>query len=299
MKLKFVDKKEFYSVFSHISDEEKDYASDFIDAEYDFGDFEVKYSYFAGCIILRYFSPDAGYHFDAPFSISNSCDEASAFIAISEYCKAEAIAETIVGIEPDSLDLMLRGAEKYSLCEDEDGTLAVRIITECMECEYLPEILYDDVYLGEFADSYADKYEEIIKNANLNCHYSYNVLDDIPNGKGVDFIKNAREEFERSESMTFAATVMKEGENRFVGEGVIYAFDGRGGASVAFRVHPDYHRRGIATKIFRGLLLIAKDIGLKEITAEVKNENTPSLGLLSKFASGEKREDKVIFKFSV
>ena len=170
MKLKFVGKNEFYSVFSYISDEEKEYASDFVDTDYDFGDFEVKYSYCCGCIILRYFSPDAGYHFDAPFPISGSCDEAAAFIAISEYCKAEAIPETVVGIEPDSLDLMLRGAEKYSLCEDEDGTLAVRIITECMECEYLPEVLYDDVYLGEFADSYADKYEEIIKNANLNCH---------------------------------------------------------------------------------------------------------------------------------
>ena len=125
------------------------------------------------------------------------------------------------------------------------------------------------------------------------------MLEDIPNGKGIDFIKNAREEFERSESMTFAATVMEGGENRFVGEGAIYAFDGRGSACVAFRVHPDYHRRGIATKIFNGLLRIAKEIGLKKIIAEVKSENTPSLNLLSKFARGERKEDKVVFEFSV
>lgn len=299
MKLKFVDRNEFYRVFDKLTAEETEAASEFIDSDYDFGDFEVAYSYCSGCMLLRYYSSDAGYHFDAPFPLVEDASEGDAFFAISEYCKTEGIAETVVGIDPSLLDSMLRGAERYSLAEDEDGTLAVRIITECMDTEFLPEALYEDVYLGEFADSYAPKYEELLKNANLNCHFGYNILDDIPNGTGIDFIRNAKEEFERAESMTFAATIYENGKNVFVGEGTLYAFDGRGCASVAFRVLPEFHRRGIGRKIFMALRTIAGDIGLKKIIAEVKTENVASLSLLSKLGEGVDLGDKTVFTFEV
>ena len=299
MKLKFVSKNEFYNVFSWLSPEEIEASREFVDADYDFGGFEVAYSYCCGCMLLRYYSDDAGYHFDAPFPITEDACEEKAFVAISEYCKMEAIPETVVGIEPALLDCMLRGAEKYSLARDEDGTFAIRIITECMNCEFLPETLFEDVYLGEFSDSYAEKYEKLLKNENLNCHFGYNILDDIPNGNGLDFIKNARNEFEKSESMTFAATVYDNGENVFVGEGALYGFDGRGSASVSFRVLPELHRRGIGTKIFNGLRKIAREIGLKRLIAEVKEQNLASLALLSKLGRGEKHGEKVVFCFEV
>ena len=295
MKLKFVENSCFYSTFESLGAEEKESAREFVETVYDFGDFEVMYSYCAGCIILRYYSEDAGYHFDAPFPISNDADERAAFEAISEYCRLEAIPETVVGILPELLDDMLRGAENYSLGEDDDGTFAVKIITECMSCEFMPEIMVDDVYLGEFADKYASKYEDLIKNANLNCHFGYNLLEDMPFGDGMDFVNNAREEFERSESMTFAVTLEENGENIFVGEGTLYAFDGRGSALMAFRVLPDYHGRGIGRKTLIGLMRIAKELGLKNVVAEVKNENVPSVNLLSKFAKGKKKTEKTVF----
>lgn len=299
MKLKFVDNSEFYSAFLGIGDDEKETLDEFLESDYDFGDFEVKYSFCSGCLIMRYYSDEAGYHFDAPFPISENADEAAAFKAISDYCVAEAIPETVVGIDPCVIELMLRGAEKYSLGEDDDGTLAVRIITECMECEELPEVLCDDVYLGEFAEKYASKYEELLKNENLNCHFGYNILDDMPDGTGKDFVDNAKKEFERNESMTFAATIYDNGENVFVGEGTLYAFDGRGNACVSFRVLPEHHGKGIGTKIFKGLMQIAESIGLKRVVAEVKKENAASLSLLSKFSAGKEYPDKIAFEFDV
>lgn len=297
MKLKFVEAERFYDLYNNLTEEEISFSREFIETDYDFGDFEVMYAYHKGCILLRYYSDDAGYHFDAPFPISDFADVPEAFAAISEYCKLEAVPETVVGVEPDWLDCMLRGAKRYSIREDDDGSFAVKIITECADAEFLPEILYDDVYLGEFADSYAKEYERLLKNANLNCHFGYNILDDMPNGTGMDFIKNARNEFENSESMTFAATVMEDGNNVFVGEGALYAFDGRGGASVAFRVLPEFHGRGIGKKIFLGLMKISKCIGLERLTAEVKKQNEPSLRLLSKFGSGEICGETVRFVF--
>lgn len=298
MKLKFVERNEFYSTFS-LTSQEAELASDFIEADYVFGDFEVLCSYYAGCMIIRYYSDDVGYHFEAPFPLSTDACEADAFVAISEYCKAEAIPETVIGIAPALLDAMLRGAKRYSASEDEDGTYAVRIVTECMECEFLPEALCEDLYLGEFADCYADKYEELLKNENLNCHFGYNILDDIPNGTGMDFIKSAREEFERAESMTFAATIYESGRNVFVGEGTLYAFDGRGSACASFRVLPEFHRRGIGTKIFKALMNIAKDIGLERLIAEVKPENKASLALLSALGEPVDLGEKIRFVFEV
>ena len=235
---------------------------------------------------MRFYADDVGYHFEAPIPISNSADVGKAYEVISEYCVAEAIAETVVGIPPEEKDLMLRGAKRYSEGEDEDGNLAIRIVTECMGCDDLPETMIDDVYLGEFALSYADEYEKLIKNVNLNVHFGYNILDDIPDGDGKAFVENARGEFEKGESMTFAATVLSErGENIFVGEGCLYAFDGRAEASASFRVLPEFHRRGIGTKIFRGLLKIGKDIGLERIKCDIKTENKASLALMERFAA--------------
>lgn len=299
MRLKFADSESFYTTFSSLTEEETAATREMVLSGDEFDGFEVAYSYFDGCIIMRYYSDDAGYHFEAPMPIRDGADVEGAYVAISEYCVGEAIVETVVGIPPEELDYMLRGADRYSLAEDEDGTLAVRIITECMECEFMPETMYDDVYLGEFASSYAPKYEKMLKDANLNCHFGYNILDDIPNGTGMDFIENARAEFERSESITLAATVDENGENVFVGEGVLYAFDGRGKACVSFRVLPEYHRRGIGRKIFSGLLGVAKQIGLKKVVAEVKKENLPSLNLLFGFAEGEEKTDKIVFEFDL
>ena len=299
MKLKFVEAREFYSTFTSLTDEEKEVADSMLESDADFSGFEVAYSYFDGCMIMRYYSEDAGYHFEAPIPLLDGVSSKSAYFAITEYCVAEAIVETVVGVPQEELCDMLRGAENYLSDEDEYGSLAVRIITECMECEFLPETLCDDVYLGEFALSYAPKYEKLLKDANLNCHFGYNILDDIPNGTGEDFIKNAREEFDRAESITLAATVDESGENVFVGEGVIYAFDGRGNACISFRVLPEYHRRGIGGKILRGLLAISREIGLKRIIAEVKNENIPSLKLLSAFKNGVDKGEKTVFEFDL
>lgn len=300
MKLKFVTQSDFFAAYDLISSEEKKAAEEYLAADFDFGDFEMLCAYSSGCILFRYYSEDAGYHFEAPLPLTEKADMAKAFEAISEYCLLEAIPEVVIGIEPEYRDLMLRGAENFEENEDDDGTLAVCIYTECMTCCDLPEMMIDDVYLGEFAMNYAEDYERLVKNENLNCHFGYNIIDDIPNGDGKDFINFVREEFERGESMTFAATTLEDGKNRFVGEGCLYAFNGRGEASLSFRVLPELHRHGVGTKILRGLLEIADSLGLRRVSAEVKRENSASLALLSKVkAPHTKNEEKYIFIFEL
>ena len=295
----FVDAKDFFDIYRGLNREERSAALEYLESDFDFSGYEVKFGYFSGCIVMRYYSSDVGYHFEAPIALSADADVPLAFVKISEYCLTEGIPETIIGIPNENIEFALRGAENYSKSDNDDGTINVRILTECMLEEELPEFLVGDVYIGEFAEKYADEYEKLIKNENLNCHFGYNLTQDMPNGTGADFVNFVREEFERGESMTFAATVLnRSGENVFVGEGALYSFDGRGGASVSFRVLPEYHRRGIGDSIFRGLILAAKQIGLKRVQADVKVENTPSLALLSKYREPcLEDEERVRFSF--
>ena len=112
------------------------------------------------------------------------------------------------------------------------------------------------------------------------------MLDDVPSGKGEDLIDFVRNEFENGRSMTFAATVLSpEGENVFVGEGALYAFDGRSAASVCFRVLPEYHRRGYGRSILKGLCEIAKGFGITRLIGEVMEENLPSNSLMRSVAT--------------
>ncbi len=299
--LKFLSADEFIPGNPIMSSEEANAASKYLDSDFDFGDFDVKYAYCTGTLIMLYYSEDAGYHFEAPIPLLDFFDLERAYRAITEYCKLQRIPEVIIGIPKEYKNLALRGAKHYNEAEDEDGTLAFEIITECMMEENLPEYISGDVYLGEFAISYASKYEKLVKNVNLNRYFGYNLTDDLPNGKGIDFINFVRKEFENGESMTFAATVLNEdGENEFIGEGVIYGFDGRGTASFSLRVLPEYQRRGYGKKIFLGLLGIAQSLGVDTVFGDVMKENAPSLALVRRFAASEvETSDKFCFAFDV
>ena len=297
--LKFYNTDGFESGEPKLSPDELKLAREYVCSDFDFGEFEAAFAYYAGALIIRYYSEDAGYHFEAPIALSDSADISSAYCEISEYCKLQRIPEIIIGIPPEDRELMLRGAEHYNLGEDEDGSLMIEIVNECMLVDELPEYLSDDVYLGEFAASYADDYEKLIKNVNLNRYFGYNLTDDLPNGDGIDFINFVRNEFENNESMTFAATVLSDSlENLFVGEGTLFGFDGRGGASVSFRVLPEYQGQGIGKKIFLGLAGIAESIGVHTLFGEVMKGNAPSLALLRRFADSEyEEEEKYSFVF--
>ena len=285
MKLKFVSACGFLSEYPTLTEEERESAGEFL-ASAD-ADSEVAFAYASGALILRYFDTDEGYFFSAPYALSESFDLESAYGAISEYCRTEEIPELIVDVLEEEIPLALRGAIEYETYENEEGTYTVRVYKPTELCDELPEVLSGHVYLGEFADKYADDYEKLIKNVNLNRYFGYNLIDDIPDGGGLDYIEAVRDDFDKSRSMTFAATVLSNaGENIFVGEGALYGFDGRGTARVSFRVLPEYHGKGYGTSILEGLIAIARELSLAKLIGEVMAENSPSIALMSRFADG-------------
>lgn len=254
-----------------------------------------------GCLLFREYSEETGYYFQSPLPLSDSADISSAFVDIAEYCRLEAIPEVLVGIPEEELDCATRGVLHKELYSLDDGTYFLRVNTECMLSEELPELMYEDIYLGEFASVYADDYERLVTDKMLNRFYGYSITDDIIGGCGMDYIKEVRREFDAGEAMGFAVTVLsEENKNVFIGEGTLYAFDGRGGASMAFRVLPDWQGKGYGKKIFCALRSVARELGLRHLFAEVMKENIPSLSLLSSFAGVTHEENnKIYYKFAL
>lgn len=283
MKISFVELSHLDRLLNALSPDERAEAEFYISQTNDMADVaeEILAQISHGCIVFRNYSTDTGYYFQSPLPLSENADTAGAFRDISEYCRLEAIPECIVGIPEEDLEIALEGVKHRQLFETDDGTFVLKVMTECMLADALPELMYEDVYLGEFALSYAKDYEKLVTDRHLNRFFGYNVTEDIKNGTGEDFIREARREFNGGEAMTFAATVLSDTmENIFIGEGTLYAFDGRGGASIAFRVLPQWQGKGYGRKIYKGLLEIARKLSLDNLSAEVLSENLPSLGLL-------------------
>ena len=76
---KFLTSEEFIKYNTVLSSDEIEAVEAYIYSDCDFGDFEVLYAYFKGCLVIRYYSEDAGYHFEAPIALSEHADISSAF----------------------------------------------------------------------------------------------------------------------------------------------------------------------------------------------------------------------------
>ncbi len=308
MKISFVPCENFFDAFS-LAEGERELAEDYINEYRDaisngaLGT-EIRYSYSNGCMLFRHFSEDVGYYFWPAAPLSSDADVAAAYREIAEYCRLEALPEVYIDVPGEDLPYITDGAPHARVTDigyGDEELFAVEIYTECMLAEELPELLYDDLYFGEFCAKYVDEYEKLVTDRGLNRYFGYSMLDDIENGTGADFIAAVRREFDTGESMTYALTVFSEaGENLFVGEAALFGFDGRGGASVSFRILPEWQGQGYGRKALLGMLKIAGQIGLLRVSAEVKAENLASLGLLRSVASPLcSDEEKITFTFSI
>lgn len=303
MKLSFVSIAELEAHLGELSLEAREEAEFYLSQSAEMSDMteEILAQISHGCLLFRNFSAETGYYFQSPLPLFDGADTEAAFADISEYCRLEAIPECIIGIPEEDLQLAIRGVRHKRISEAEDGTFDLTVLTECMLLEELPELMYEDIYLGEFALSYAREYEKLVTDRHLNRFFGYNVTEDIKEGTGEDFIKEARRELDAGEAMSFAVTVLsKEKTNVFIGEATLYAFDGRGGASVAFRVLPKWQGRGYGKKILAALTEVARGLSLDKLCAEVMEKNYPSLAVMRSLAGEEKYSDgKFLFTLSL
>ena len=247
-----------------------------------------------GCLLVRIF--DFGrYYFLYPFalladaSVARAVDELVLYatreelpLVISDVPKEE-LGELIVGFTHLDIDAQAPDCESY----------VVRVKTECQMAERIPEHHGACVSLTPLTPSDTAPLARLSRDREINRFWGYDFREDYGTVADGHFLEEAECEFRRGVAMTFAVRHAEE----FVGDAVLYAFDGRGNAHLGVRILPEHHRRGYATAAILALFDIGRKLGLSRIFAECHKENLASKNMLATLFSYEGEDgEKLLFK---
>ncbi len=232
------------------------------------------------CVLLRIF--DFGrYFFVYPIEISDDAEPSAAIEKINEYARLEEIELVFIDVPAYALS-SFAGFRHMDVDADTSDceTYRVKIKTECDFLTEIPTFDGERVKLNALTEADIPDYARLSKDENVNKYWGYRYSDDVENPNDEYFLENARREFTSHTAISMAIRA----EGSFVGEAILYSFDGKGRCDVAVRILPEYQRRGLATEALNAVFEIAKGIGLIRLRAQIKSENTPSVSLFSKIA---------------
>ena len=270
-----------------LSSSEREELSEIIDSiDLEDGDVEYAVTVSSGCALFRIF--DFGrYLFVFPIELSDTSNPKGAVDEINEYATFEEIERVFVDVPPESLPVF---SGFRHLDVDADGREAsvyrVRIKTELDLLSEIPSFDGERVKLNALTEADIPDYARLSKDENVNKYWGYSYSDDVENPPDEYFYENAVREFSANTSCAFAIRA----DGKFVGEAILYSFDGKGGADIAIRILSEYQRRGYGSEALKALSEIAGKIGLTLLRAKIKTENSPSIALFRKYAefiSGE------------
>lgn len=215
--------------------------------------------------------------FTYPVSISEDADEADIIEEIIRFCTDCEIEPIFIDTPRDTLPLLLDGVRHADV--DGDGEFfTVKLKNECMLLEYPPETLSGEVYLSEPAEKFAAEYKRLILDSEHNAFWGNDLRAEMTGSSAKYFVTEAIDEFYQGTAITLHATTLDgDGENKFVGEGVLYRFDFKGGCEVAVRVLPEHCKKGYGRAILEGLIEIARQIGLTRLVCNIDKRNIPAI----------------------
>lgn len=240
-------------------------------------DSEIAFSLIHGCLLVRV-REWGRYSFLYPFATREGANEREALFAIERYAIREELPLIISDIPSEMLGDVIRGYRHVdvdamdAVCE----SYSISVKTECMLAERLPNAEFDGVELGELTDADIADYARLSRDRKTGEFFGYDYREDYGDVGDEHFIAQAREEFARGIAMNFAVRHL----GRMVGDAMLYAFDGRGGAHFALRLLPEARGQGLSHKIARALQNAARALSLTRLYAECKKQNAPSVALL-------------------
>ena len=243
---------------------------------------QILFAEAAGCLICAYVADGVPEFFLYPAPILKEFCEKTALSLIADYCRVNEIREVIYDVPSEKLPAVLCGVLHAKVDAVSEESYSVRIETECMLAKDYPELMYDDIYLSEPTVNFGNEYKRLIMDETVNKYTGYDVRRENPDVDAEFLVYEAREEFYGGKSVTLFATISDEnGENQFIGEAVLYHFDGRGGAEVAVRLLPEFFGKGYGKKLAKAMIELAEEMNLFRLYAIVERENTVSVNLFS------------------
>lgn len=238
------------------------------------------------------------YVFPLPFMMSEEADAEAALINISAYSRRELIPLIITDVPRDEIEFICSvfpHVDAFTY-EDDDDSFFIKVNNECDMLDEVPKVELDGITLDEILDTDRERYASLCRDRALNRYWGYDAYVDNPDADPDFYLNVVRREIEDGVALALA---VREG-SELVGEATVYDFDYLGGASIAVRVLPQCHSKGIGSRATRALIRLAKEIGLSELRAEIIEENENSIRMTSKYMEIVKREEgKVYFALSL
>ena len=257
-------------------------------------DLEYAVTVYESCLLVRIF--DMGrYLFVYPCELSEAADARAAIDAVREYAMREEIPLVFVDTPGYALSEFSGYRHMDIDADDPDSAVyRVRIKTECELISEIPEVKGERVELSALREADVPLYAELCKNKNVNKYWGYDYSEDVKEPRDEYFFETANADFARGVAVTMA--VRADGE--FVGEAVIYAFDGKGGAEFAVRLLPHFRGQGLGREAVIVAMEAARQIGLVRLYAKIMKENTASITMFRKITD-DYSEDENHLIFSV
>lgn len=297
---KIIDEKNRNDILKELSlnlaNEEKEMLEEIIsgfDIDAD-NDIEFGICFYSGCLIIRIF--DMGrYLFLFPYAILDNADLHEAIDAVAKYAIREEILLTFTDVPADYLYCFCGFRHMDIDAEDDNAeSYRVKIKRESDLIDEIPEIELGRVKLNALCENDISDYSALCKDKNVNKYWGYDYSEDVSEPSDRYFYENAHLEFAAGTSVSFA---IRYGDC-FVGEAVIYAFDGKGGAEFAIRLLPEYQGIGLGPEGVKATCEAGRRLGLIRIYSKVIKDNLPSLKMLKK-VSDECIESDSLVTFTI
>ena len=261
-------------------------------------DCEVTVGISHGCASLFIITDTGDAYFTYPIPFFEEFDVEKAKDDALLFCLDCDFPMTVTDVTLRDMPILLSGIHHADV--DGDGEyFTVRIKTECMIAREIPEVMEGRVYLSEPVYCYADDYKRLVTDGEHNKLSGEDVRFSMKDEPSDYFVSECISEFECGTALTLFATIDNGcGINRFIGEGVLYRFDGRGECEVAVRILPEFTSFGYSGEILRGLKAVASKLGVSSVVARIHKDNERAIRLAKKnmdaFVSSE--EDIVLYR---
>ncbi len=255
------------------------------------GEYEgIAFCPYEGFLILRLFD-GSGYC----FSVLHGEEKGSyrdAVSAVCEYAVKEEVGLIFTSVLPSDLGELVSCFNYSEVCARDSGRTeyTVRIKSEAdMLAEDL-SLEFDEISLSPISEEDICEYARLCRDESALEFWGYDYREDGENFPDIYFYNMQAAELRRGTSLSLAARI----DGRFVGEVSFYAFNYRGGASVAFRLLPEYRGRGIGRLLAEALLNAAEELSLHVLYASVNKNNIPSVRLLSEYFDRDGEEGEIL-----
>lgn len=296
-KISFTSRREdFFSLYMlDASSEERQRAAEIIDFYLSMdSDVSFAFSFVCDALAIRVFDGER-FSFVFPYPITEKADLSLVVEKIVRYCILEEIEPIFENVPREEAITFFRLGFRHVNCDSDSAdseTYRITLKNECALIDKYPKALFENVELTDLADEDIRDYARLWRDEENNKYWGYDYRDDYQDSDDGLFIELAKRDFALGSAVSLAIRV----DGRFVGEALISSFDYKGGADVAIRILPEYHKQGYASAALSLVFDVAAQMGLVTLYARVYRENTASVRLFSKDAD-EKNEENGIFVF--